>query len=177
MAKTFSTTAVGLSALLRVANILVLAGQCENPSFDSARHFASTDLAIYLLAIPLLLIPGPWGVLASSALASIPELAEWVRRFRNVGDSSPIAYLTQGSRDPTDPQVARELFEVSEGEEVDQTSVDRVYDWEYRGIIDRMERARGRGLPLIPELESIHLQFLDRAYLTLIGHPRSTGVD
>ena len=177
IAKTFSTPAVVLSAILRVANILVVTGRCETPSFDSARHFAPTDLVIYLLALPLLSIPGPWGVIASGALASIPELAAWVRRFRNVEDPSPIACLTQGLRDPTDPQVARDVFGISEGEEVDQPSVDQAYDQEYRGLIDRITRARERGQTLVVDFGNFRLQFLNQAYRTLIGHPRTTGVD
>jgi hypothetical protein len=177
IAKTFSTAAGGLSALLRVANILVLAGRCENPSLSFATRFAPTDLTIYLLSIPLLLLPAPWGVLVSGALASFPEFASWVRKFRYGDDPSPIAFLTQGMPDPTDPEVAREVFGVSEGDELDQTSVDQFYDWRYRDLIDRMARARERGQTLVVEFGCVNLQFLNRAYLTLTGHPRSTGVD
>ena len=63
--------AVGVSALLRVANIIVLTGRCNNPALKYAIGNAPVELLAYWIAIPLLLIPGPWGVIASGIVSSL----------------------------------------------------------------------------------------------------------
>jgi len=169
--------ALGLSALLRVANIVVVAGRSQNPSLEWEQRYAVVDIAIYLLAIPLLLIPGPWGVIASGVVASLPEVGAWRRKCRHDNDPYGLSIFREFSRDPNDIAVARDVFRVPEGEAPDQTAVDQIYDWKYQHCVDLTNRAREREQFFIIELERDEVVFLNQAYITLMGHPRSTGVD
>lgn len=168
---------VGISALLRLANIIVLAGRCNNPALKSATGNAQKELLAYWVAIPLLLIPGPWGVIASGIVSSLPEAAAWLAKFRHI-DKGPIAarLLNAVVGDPKDPEVARRMLRVSE-EGMDPASVDRFYDYRYQCCVNWMANAREKGRPSVVELFRTELVRLNQAYITLMGHPRSTGVD
>ena len=173
-----SGPALGLSLLLRLTNIVVLAGRCHNPSFEAVRRLAPLDLAIYLLAIPLLIIPGPYGVIASGVLASIPEVVAWIGKYRDDNDPYAMTIFRGLMRNPDDLRVARSVFYVPEGEDPDQTSVDKRYDYCYERCIKVIRLAPEREYPAwVVELKRAELAFLSRAYITLMGHPRSTGVD
>lgn len=175
--KVFFAPALGLSLFTRAANIVVLAGRCCNPDFATMTKFAGVELVLYLEAFAFLLLPGPWGIISSGVLASFPEVVTWVVKFLPNIHSQGIPPFQAEARDPTDLNVARDVFNVPEGQEPNQASVDQIYDDNYNFCCGQLRLARERGQSLIITLAERQITFLKRAYMALMGHPRFTDVD
>jgi hypothetical protein len=139
--------------------------------------FSGVELVLYLEAFAFLLLPGPWGIISSGLLASCPEVATWIAKFCHNIHPRGIDVFQSQARDPTDLTVARDVFQVPEGEEPNQAAVNRIYDDNYEFCCAQIQIARERRQALIITLAERQIRFLKKAYATLMGHPRFTDVD
>ena len=170
-----TVVALGVSTSLQILSIAVLIGRIKSNSLsESERATSAIILLIHLLAIPLLLIPGPWGMLASGAAIILAEALFWGDKYLCSKKCSP---CEQFELDPRDIAVARKVFEVPEGEEPNPADVDKVYDSKYQWYLNSQRRAEEKGPSPDVEIEKRGVFLLNEAYMALMGHPRTTGTD
>lgn len=117
----------------------------------------------------------PSGLGGASLLHDVGALFSRIFSVFSSPPSPPLFF--QIRRDPTDKAVAVDVFEVPMDEEPLEIKVNAVYDRKRQRYLDRKKIHEVRGNQRLVSLETDGLAFLDTAYLTLMGHARTTGFD
>ncbi len=174
----FWAPAQAVSFALRWANVGVLVGHLLSQPAGSAREFRMADLVIYLLAMNLLFIRGPFGIIASGLLSCVPEtlvrfprIRHWLGLERHRGREEVLANLGVQLTRPKSKPEALAAFYLPTDKEPTREEVRAAYADKMKRLLCRLGKPRQEGNDTHKVLVEDDVEYVHEAYTLLTGEP------